>query len=185
MAEVCKPVVCWWWPYPAAAGALLALLSVTGVGDGGNVELIPFTRCGRAEFMALEVIAFSRSVAILVYDKPQHDWEHRYFIVPGAVRTGQFTEGPCRVRGVGVDFPLLTCVSLMIAAPSFRRWAKARRRESRGRRGLCSECGYDVRASRERCSECGHSLEGSHVQSSPVLPLDRAERRQEQRRPYR
>lgn len=46
---------------------------------------------------------------------------------------------PCLFFGV---LPMRSCLLL-------------RRRHLRKKRGLCCECGYDLRASRERCAECG------------------------------
>ena len=46
---------------------------------------------------------------------------------------------PCLVFGV---LPMRSCLRL-------------RRRNLRSKRGLCFECGYDLRASPQRCPECG------------------------------
>lgn len=50
--------------------------------------------------------------------------------------------------GVGT-IPLMACCYLI------------RRRRCRLVAGLCTQCGYDLRASRERCPECGRPFKGS------------------------
>jgi len=75
---------------------------------------------------------------------------------------GGFTNG--RWNGIGREpfggflrAPAWVVVPLLGCAPAV--WvARARRRRivaSRRLRGLCTECGYDVRATPDRCPECG------------------------------
>lgn len=46
--------------------------------------------------------------------------------------------------------------------------ALSRARAARVRKGLCAECGYDVRASTDRCPECGSRI-GPVDQRAPLL----------------
>jgi hypothetical protein len=53
-------------------------------------------------------------------------------------------------------------VAALLAAPSLVwRAARAARRHSRRRKGLCLRCGYDLRASGTGCPECGAEAHGA------------------------
>ncbi len=66
------------------------------------------------------------------------------------------------VRQVWVPHWPLILIGAIAPAAWFLRGAK---RRSRIRRGLCGECGYDLRASHDRCPECGTpiAIERSHT----------------------
>jgi len=80
-------------------------------------------------------------------------------------------------KGGGVDrWLILPCWLLMLPGAAcggwrLRRWLRARRA---ARLGLCSRCGYDLRASPERCPECGTGLPAPTVAAaSPAAGADR------------
>jgi hypothetical protein len=65
--------------------------------------------------------------------------------------------------------PLWFLALLFAIAPTLaaKRW---RRRRREARKGLCSRCGYDLRASTDRCPECGTAMTQSiapHLIKSP------------------
>jgi hypothetical protein len=58
-------------------------------------------------------------------------------------------------------FPLTVPLALIafLSLRAFARVVVKERADARRRRGLCPDCGYDLRASPERCPECGRALE--------------------------
>jgi hypothetical protein len=63
--------------------------------------------------------------------------------------------GDLRVRGA--DVPLWSLALAAGVLPTYA-FAIQRRHTSRRIRGLCSRCGYDLRATPERCPECGTAV---------------------------
>jgi predicted amidophosphoribosyltransferase len=49
----------------------------------------------------------------------------------------------------------LTAIAAVLPVVQSKRYLRHRRIESRRKRGLCFDCGYDLRASPDRCPECG------------------------------
>jgi hypothetical protein len=74
------------------------------------------------------------------------------FIGQGAVRRG--TNG----RWIAIPYWLLT---LICSLPLMLLLAKRLHHRHRVHRGLCTNCGYDLRASPDRCPECGQSIRAS------------------------
>jgi hypothetical protein len=82
------------------------------------------------------------------------------FSTPGpAVRfqTPAGSVATCSVVTSGFGAPLwvLLVVTGVLPAASAAREVRRRRTTARARSGLCTSCGYDLRASPERCPECG------------------------------
>ena len=87
------------------------------------------------------------------YEESSRNYGLRRFHVESVRRPGAW--GP--VSEVQLRVP---CWFLMLAAsilPAASLTVRARRRRRR-RAGLCSRCGYDLRATPGRCPECGHDL---------------------------
>lgn len=70
-----------------------------------------------------------------------------------------------------IVLPIWMLTALLLIVPLLRTipiWRSARRRR-RMKRGLCANCGYDIRASHDRCPECGQVTTRSKP-STPAVP---------------
>ena len=56
---------------------------------------------------------------------------------------------------IGVQYPVLVLLTLLLPGACFGIAYMGRRRRTRAERGLCPACGYDLRATPGRCPECG------------------------------
>ena len=65
---------------------------------------------------------------------------------------------PGGAGGWAVAVPLWFPVALSGALPAWYFGGRRRRARRRWRLGLCTRCGYDLRASTGRCPECGHDI---------------------------
>ncbi len=92
-----------------------------------------YTFAGQAPPSGAHCLGFGRYVA--TYRMPSRQVEqYRFWVVPLWLVAATFAIAPATV---------------------VRRWALARRRR---RRGFCSTCGYDLRATPDRCPECGTAV---------------------------
>jgi hypothetical protein len=89
-------------------------------------------------------------------DKRGTPWTVEWQQASGSVqlKTGQVRYPIYRV--VAVHFGLVLGLAALLPAAWLMRMP-ARRRRRRIQRGLCGNCGYDLRASPARCPECGSS----------------------------
>ena len=69
-----------------------------------------------------------------------------------------------RQHSLRVPFNLLVAITGHLPLIAVWRWAKRARKRSTARRtGHCTQCGYDLRATRDRCPECGAAVERIHA----------------------
>ncbi len=85
----------------------------------------------------------------------------------------QFVDFCARLRDLGgywnsVRIPLWSPPALFSILPVYS-LGLFLLRHKRKKRGLCLECGYDLRGSRERCPECGTKFDSDR----PILKADR------------
>jgi hypothetical protein len=73
----------------------------------------------------------------------------RYFC-SGAGITCALTENRCWVFRLSLSYP-----AAALLAPSVLFWRRAWVTRHRNRKGLCANCGYDLRATEHKCPECG------------------------------
>jgi hypothetical protein len=70
-------------------------------------------------------------------------------------------------RTLVVRYWLVTVVTSILPMCWFIHCLRLGRRAARARRGLCRNCGYDLRASPQRCPECGTAVPGRGAPSAP------------------
>jgi hypothetical protein len=63
-------------------------------------------------------------------------------------------EGLSSFRSEDLRVPCWSVCAVLLALPGWR-WRAIRLHRGRHRTGLCSTCGYDLRATPDRCPECG------------------------------
>jgi len=92
-----------------------------------------------------------------------YEWESRYFTPVNCeynfIGFGYENVRSLHLRGVVVPYWF---VSIATALP-FASWLFRRRKLSGYQFGLCSVCGYDLRATPDRCPECGTPVISSNV----------------------
>jgi hypothetical protein len=85
-----------------------------------------------------------------------HDWQDpwRKFNVAG-VDFDASKPGPSTLCNLSIPYWMVTTITLLLPMLAtgiwLKRWARRRRRAH----GLCTACGYDLRATPGRCPECG------------------------------
>jgi hypothetical protein len=80
-------------------------------------------------------------------------WRHDTGRVRGPLIAGTAGFAFRRERGFVVGVPYWVVCPALVVLPAWR-WARRRRSAAPG---LCSQCGYDLRATPHRCPECGHT----------------------------
>jgi hypothetical protein len=73
-----------------------------------------------------------------------HDLNTHYLLLPST-----------SVWGVSVPHGLVFVLAFVLPGVQLVRWRRRMIQRSRWRHGLCSACGYDLRAAAGRCPECG------------------------------
>lgn len=99
-----------------------------------------------------------RSYERAVFSMPVHDYRLAGFDL-SYCNHGLPADGPNSFAAlVAIPYAFLV---LLAALPQFRALWLFRRLRLRVKRGQCSACGYDLRASPEQCPECGKHRTGS------------------------
>jgi hypothetical protein len=139
----------------ARSGSRRQFEHVTVNSDRGVWRVYRFRATG------LEGAVWGRSIGPVTLSKPfdrrlygspdMPTW--RELILPEFRRTTSLDGRPGWYLGLPSLWTVMLTLSpiLFHLAPAIRRW----RGRARARRGLCSDCGYDLRGSPERCPECG------------------------------